>query len=85
MLLNCIGLELSDAFLKVSKAISNKVTNQILEGIKISAEDNELTLSATDTDLSIEKKIKAEVKLKVKRLFRESLSPSLLKNFQTQI
>ncbi len=63
MLLNCIGLELSDAFLKVSKAISNKVTNPILEGIKISAEDNELTLSATDTDLSIEKKIKADVKV----------------------
>lgn len=63
MLLNCMGLELSDAFLKVSKAISNKVTNPILEGIKISAEDNELTLSATDTDLSIEKKIKADIKV----------------------
>ena len=63
MLLNCMGLELSDAFLRVSKAISNKVTNPILEGIKISAEDNELTLSATDTDLSIEKKIKADIKV----------------------
>lgn len=63
MLLNCMGLELSDAFLRVSKALSNKVTNPILEGIKISAEDNELTLSATDTDLSIEKKIKADVKV----------------------
>ncbi len=58
-----MGLELSDAFLRVSKALSNKVTNPILEGIKISAEDDELTLSATDTDLSIEKKIKAEVKV----------------------
>ena len=58
-----MGLELSDAFLRVSKALSNKVTNPILEGIKISAEDNELTLSATDTDLSIEKKIKADVKV----------------------
>ncbi len=63
MLLNCMGLELSDAFLRVSKALSNKVTNPILEGIKISAEDDELTLSATDTDLSIEKKIKADVKV----------------------
>ncbi len=63
MLLNCMGLELSDAFLRVSKAISNKVTNPILEGIKLSAEDNELTLSATDTDLSIEKKIKADIKI----------------------
>ena len=58
----CDGLELSDALLKVSKAISNKVTNPILEGIKLSAEDNILTLSATDTELSIEKKIKADVK-----------------------
>lgn len=63
MLLNCSGLELSDAFLRVSKALSNKPTNPILEGIKISAEDNELTLSATDTDLSIEKKIKADIKV----------------------
>ena len=58
----CDGLELSDALLKVSKAISNKVTNPILEGIKLSAEESILTLSATDTELSIEKKIKAEVK-----------------------
>ena len=63
MLLNCMGLELSDAFLRVSKALSNKVTNPILEGIKMSAEDDELILSATDTDLSIEKRIKAEVKV----------------------
>lgn len=63
MLLNCSGLELSDAFLRVSKALSNKPTNPILEGIKISVEDNELTLSATDTDLSIEKKIKADIKV----------------------
>ena len=63
MLVVCQGLELSDAFLRVSKAISNKITNPILEGIKISAEDNVLTLSATDTELSIEKKIKADVKV----------------------
>lgn len=63
MLINCQGLELSDAFLKVSKAISNKITNPILEGIKITAEDQTLTMSATDTELSIEKKIKADVKV----------------------
>ncbi len=63
MLLNCQGIELSEAFVRVSKAISNKITNPILEGIKLSAEDNVLTLSATDTELSIEKKIKADVKI----------------------
>ena len=62
MLVSCHGVELSDAFLSVSKAISNKVTNPILEGIKITAEDDTLTLSATDTELSIERKIKANIK-----------------------
>lgn len=59
----CDGLDLSDAVLKVSKAISNRTTNPILEGIKLVAEEDTLTLSATDTELSIEKKIKADVKV----------------------
>lgn len=58
----CDGLDLSDAVLKVSKAIASKTTNPILEGIKLIAEDNELTLLATDLELSIEKKIRAQVK-----------------------
>ncbi len=62
MLVSCQGLELSEAFLRVSKAISNKTANPILEGIKIIAEEDTLTMSATDTELSIEKKIKADVK-----------------------
>lgn len=62
MIVSCHGIELSDAFLSVSKAISNKTTNPILEGIKIVAENDTLTLSATDTELSIEKKIKANIK-----------------------
>ena len=63
MLVICQGIELADSLLRVSKAISNKITNPILEGIKIIAEDGTLTMSATDTELSIEKKIKAEVKI----------------------
>ena len=59
----CDGLDLSDAVLKVSKAISARTTNPILEGIKLVAEEDVLTLSATDTELSIEKKIKADVKV----------------------
>lgn len=58
----CDGLDLSDAVLKVSKAIASKTTNPILEGIKLVAEENELTLLATDLELSIEKKIRAVVK-----------------------
>mgnify|MGYP005759778723 FL=1 len=61
MKLICDGLDLSDAVMKVIKAISQKTTNPILEGIKLVAEDDYLTLSATDLELSMEKKIKAEI------------------------
>lgn len=61
MKLICDGLDLSDAVLKVIKATSAKTTNPILEGIKLVAEDDYLTLSATDLELAIEKKIKAEI------------------------
>lgn len=61
MRLFCEGLDLSDAVLKVIKAVSNKTTNPILEGIKLIAEDDTLTLLATDGELAIEKKIKANI------------------------
>ena len=57
----CDGLDLSDAVLKVSKALSVKAANPILEGIKISAKGDTLTLLATDLELTIEKQIKADV------------------------
>ncbi len=57
----CDGLDLSDAVLKVSKALSVKAANPILEGIKITAQGETLTLLATDTELTIQKSIKAEV------------------------
>jgi len=59
----CEGLELSDALLVVSKGTSSRTTNPILEGIKLTAEEDYLTLSATDLELSIEKTIRGEVKL----------------------
>lgn len=61
MKLICDGLDLSDAVLKVSKALSVKTSNPVLEGIKISAKGDTLTLLATDMELTIEKKIKAEI------------------------
>ena len=57
----CDGLDLSDAVLKVSKALAVKSTNPVLEGIKIVAENDCLTLIATDLEITIEKKIKADV------------------------
>ncbi len=53
------GLELSNAVSKVVKAIGSKTTNPILEGIKLSVVGDELTLLATDTEISIEKTISA--------------------------
>ena len=61
MKLICDGLDLSDAVLKVSKALSVKAANPVLEGIKIIARADSLTLIASDTELTIEKKIKADV------------------------
>ena len=57
----CDGLDLSDAVLKVSKALSVKAANPVLEGIKITAREDTLTLLATDMELTIEKTIKADV------------------------
>jgi len=57
----CNGLELSDAVSKVSRALPVKKNNPILEGIKLSAKGDTLTLYATDLELSIEKTINAEV------------------------
>lgn len=61
MKLICDGLDLSDAVLKVSKALSVKAANPVLEGIKITAKGDSLTLLATDMELTIEKRIKADV------------------------
>lgn len=57
----CDGLDLSDAVLKVSKALSVKAVNPVLEGIKITATNDSITLLATDTELTIQKTIKADV------------------------
>lgn len=55
------SLALSEAVNKVIKALSIKKNNPILECIKLSARDSMLILSATDLELSIEKKIMADV------------------------
>ena len=57
----CEGVELSDAVGKVVKACSVRTTNPLLECIKITAENDGLILLATDGELSIQKKIKADV------------------------
>jgi len=59
----CDGLDLTDAALTVSRALPAKTTNPILEGIKIIAKDDKVTLISTDLELMIEKTIKADVKV----------------------
>lgn len=94
----CDGLDLSDAVLKVSKALPVKAANPILEGIKITAKGDSLTLLATDMELTIEKKIKAEVLMEgetvvvgkyfvdfVKKLEKEQIELSRLFDGQLQI
>lgn len=61
MKINVDSLSLSEAVNKVIKAISVKKNNPVLECIKLSAHDNCLVLTATDMELSIEKKIVADV------------------------
>ena len=63
MKLICEGLDLSDAVLKVIRATATRTTNPILEGIKLHASEDTLTLSATDTEIAIEKTIAADVKI----------------------
>ncbi len=55
------SLDLNDAVGKVSKALPNRDVAPILECIKITAENDMLTLYATDKDLAIEKTIEANV------------------------
>lgn len=57
----CDGLNLSIAASNAVKAISGKTTSQVLEGIKIKAEKDSLTLLGTDLEIAIEQKIPAEV------------------------
>ena len=98
MKLICDGLDLSDAVLKVSKALSVKAANPVLEGIKITAKGDSLTLLATDMELTIEKRIKADVLMEgetvvvgkyfvdfVKKLEKEQIELSRLFDGQLQI
>ena len=57
----CEGLDLSDALLRVSKALAARTTVEILQCIRLSAKNDGLTLLASDGELSIEKKINADV------------------------
>ena len=57
----CEGTVLSEAAFTVSKACAAKPVNPIMECIKIKAENDGVILTAYDGEISIEKKVKAEI------------------------
>ena len=57
----CDKAILQDAIFTVQKAVTGKTTMPILSGILINAYDDEILLTGSDLDLSIEKKIKSDV------------------------
>lgn len=59
----CNGLDLAQAVMKVSKALSQRTPNPILENIKLTAQNDCLRLVATYLDLTIEDTIRAEVEI----------------------
>jgi len=63
MKLICDGLDLAEAVNAVARAANARAINPILEGIKLVAKDNKLTLSATDLEIYINKVIRADVKV----------------------
>ena len=63
MKLICEGLDLCDAVLKVLRAAAVRTPNPVLEGIKLTAREDTVTLCATDQELAIEKTIVADVKI----------------------
>ncbi|MCS7463118.1 DNA polymerase III subunit beta [Paenibacillus doosanensis] len=60
MKLTILKENLNESIQHVSKAISNKTTIPILSGIKIDADATGMTLTASDTDISIQSFIPAE-------------------------
>ena len=61
MKFTCSQQKLSKALNIVSKAVSTRTTIPVLKGILLKSEENNLILSASDLDLSIEKAIDVNV------------------------
>jgi DNA polymerase-3 subunit beta len=59
----CDSTELADAVLRVSKALPVKKQLPILDGMKFQAEGDTLTILASDLELSIQKTIKADIRI----------------------
>lgn len=80
----CNGTELSEAFNKVIKAISSKINIPILEGVKISAFGDEVRLIATDSELTIENVIKAEIREEGEALVKGKFTADIINVMNNQ-
>lgn len=78
------GQSISSASNKVVKAISSRTTNPILECIKLKVVGNDLTLSATDNEISIEKTIEVETFLEGETLVPGKLFDEFVKRIESE-
>lgn len=78
------GTDLSNAVMKVSKAISIKTTNPILEGIKITVKGDEMTLSATDMEIAIEKSIRTDTLMEGETVVQGKLFAEFTKKLENE-
>ena len=78
------ALELSNAVLKVVKAVSTKSHNPILECIKLVCKGDSLTLIATDGEISIEKTIRAETFMEGETLVMGKLFADFIKKLEEE-
>ena len=63
MIFSCNGLDLADAINKVSQALPQRATSQVLAGIKLETEGDFIKLTATDLEFTIIKLVKADIKM----------------------
>ena len=80
----CNGTQLSEALTRVTKALPVKKTIPILDGVKLAAYGNTLTLTATDTEFAIQKTINADVKIEGEVLVPGKLFGELIKKLSSE-
>lgn len=85
MLIKVNRKELTKHISIVQKAISQRTTMQILEGIKMSAKDNTLILTATDTEISIKTKLNAIVEREGEIVINSRLFGDIVRKLENDI
>ena len=85
MLIKVNRKELTKHISIVQKAISQRTTMQILEGIKISAKNNMLTLTATDTEISIKTELNAIVEREGDIVINSRLFGDIIRKLENDI